>query len=347
MYFQELQLTPLDSKQQEKVNTFNSLESVTSLVQEDIIAVNQIIIEKMDSKINLIPDLVAHIISSGGKRLRPLLTLLTTKLGGYKGTTRHIGLAASIEFIHTATLLHDDVVDKSSIRRGNLSANSVWGNKASILVGDFLFTRAFELMVEDGSLEVLETLSKASAVIAEGEVMQLMTSNNLSTSKEECFSVIESKTAKLFEAAAHVGGIISEMPPKKLKALISYGNSIGIAFQLIDDALDYNASEKQIGKTPGNDFKEGKITLPIVLAMERGNKKECKFWKRTLEEMNQNIGDFEYAVQLLNSHNAIDDTISEAKKCAIKAQKQLSIFNESSYKDALYYIASLAVNRSS
>ncbi len=340
-------MTPLDSKQQEKMHPFNSLESVTALVHKDIISVNKVIIDKMDSKVNLIPELVTHIISSGGKRLRPLLTLLTAKLGGYDGLKRHVGLAACIEFIHTATLLHDDVVDKSSIRRGNSSANSLWGNKASILVGDFLFSRAFELMVEDGSLEVLKTLSEASAVIAEGEVMQLMTANNISTSQKECFSVIKYKTAKLFEAAAQVGGIISKMPPKEIKALISYGNSLGIAFQLIDDALDYNASETQIGKTPGNDFKEGKITLPIVLAIERGDKKEFRFWKRTLEDLDQTNDDFEHAVKLLKHHNAIEDTISEARKNALSAQEQLSIFKKNPYRDALHYIANLAVTRSS
>ncbi|HIM71661.1 MAG TPA: polyprenyl synthetase family protein, partial [Alphaproteobacteria bacterium] len=219
----------------------------------------------MQSPILMIPQLADHLISSGGKRLRPVLTLLCSRLCGYQGA-RHILLAACVEFIHTATLLHDDVVDDSLLRRGIESANSVWGNQASVLVGDFLFSRAFQIMVEDGSLRVLDILSEASAVIAEGEVQQLVNSNDLGTTEQDCLSVISAKTAKLFAAACEVGAVVSERPPKTAASLANFGLNFGISFQLVDDIIDYAATDSVIGKQVGDDFREGKVTLPVFLA---------------------------------------------------------------------------------
>src|SRR4051812_36582892 len=227
----------------------------------------------MHSPVALIPQLAGHIVAAGGKRLRPMLTLAAARMCGYRPTDgvrpRHVSLAAAVEFIHTATLLHDDVVDGSDLRRGLATANSVWGNKPSVLVGDFLFSRAFQLMVEDGSLKVLAILSHASAVIAEGEVLQLVTSNDTTTDEEAYLAVIRAKTAQLFAAAAKIGAVVCDRPEAEELALESYGRNLGIAFQLVDDMLDYSADEAALGKTIGDDFREGKITLPIVLAFAR------------------------------------------------------------------------------
>ena len=221
-----------------------------------------------------------------------MMTLAAARLCGYEGS-RHIALAACVEFIHTATLLHDDVVDESDLRRGLASANAVWGNQASVLVGDFLFSRAFELMVDDGCLRVLKVLSKASSVIAEGEVQQLTTSNNTDTGETAYLEVIGSKTAKLFAAACRIGAIVAERPKVEEDALETFGMNLGITFQLVDDSLDYSAKQSTLGKTIGDDFKEGKITLPVILAFRRGDDTERKFWRRTLEDQTQESGDFE------------------------------------------------------
>lgn len=273
-----------------------SLKAIHGLVIDDLKRVNQVIVDNMQSPVALIPQLAGHLVAAGGKRLRPVLTLAAAKLCGFEGE-RHIALAACVEFIHTATLLHDDVVDESMLRRGRDSANAVWGNQPSVLVGDFLFARAFELMVADGSLKVLKILSKASSVIAEGEVLQLMTTNDTATSEESYLEVIRAKTATLFAAAAQIGAVVADRPKVEEEALESYGMNLGIAFQLIDDVLDYSAIQAELGKTVGDDFREGKISLPVVLAWRRGSAEDRDFWRRTLEKLEQQDGDLEHAIR--------------------------------------------------
>jgi octaprenyl-diphosphate synthase len=298
----------------------------------------------MESGVPLIPELAGHIIGAGGKRLRPMLTLGAAKLCGYSGR-RHIGLAACVEFIHTATLLHDDVVDGSDLRRGDASADALWGNKPSVLVGDFLFSRAFSLMVEDGSLRVLEILAGASAVIAEGEVMQLTTSNNTETSEAEYLEVITAKTAKLFTAACQLGAIVVERPAVEEKALEIYGRNIGIAFQLVDDALDYSARQATLGKTIGDDFREGKMTLPVVLTYRRGDEDERRFWRRAFEKGDQRDGDLARAIALMERHGALADTVERARHYGAVARDALGIFAPGRAKDALIEAVDFAVQR--
>ena len=321
-----------------------SLEPILTLVGDDLHRVNRLIVDSMHSPVPLIPQLAGHIVASGGKRLRPLLTLAAANLCGYQGD-RHIGLATCVEFIHTATLLHDDVVDESRLRRGKDSANAVWGNQSSVLVGDFLFSRAFQIMVSDGSLRVLKILSNASAVIAEGEVMQLMTTNDTETSEEAYLNVIRAKTATLFAAAASVGAVVAERPSAEEQALQSFGMNLGIAFQLIDDVLDYAAEEGDLGKTIGDDFREGKITLPVILAWRRGNGEERSFWRRTLEELNQTERDMAYAKTLMEKHNTLRDTVDRARHYGAIARDSLGIFRECPMKDALIEMVNFAVHR--
>ena len=260
-----------------------AFDTLFALVKADPEAVNRTIIARMDSPVALIPQLAGYLVASGGKRLRPMLTLAAAQLCGAEGQ-RQVELAACVEFIHTATLLHDDVVDESDLRRGQASANAVWGNKASVLVGDFLLSRAFELMVADGSLRILEILSHASAVIAEGEVLQLSTANDTDTDEAAYLQVIEAKTARLFAAACQIGAVIPGRPAVEEMALEQYGLNLGIAFQLIDDVLDYAAAQETLGKTVGDDFHEGKITLPVILAFRRGDGAERAFWRRVVED---------------------------------------------------------------
>ena len=298
----------LDGEREKKT----SLGPIVELVADDIKAVNQVVVNRMQSQVSLIPQLAGHIVAAGGKRLRPMLTLAASRMCGYEGT-RHVGLAACVEFIHTATLLHDDVVDESDLRRGFASANAVWGNKASVLVGDFLFSRSFELMVEDGSLKVLGILSSASAKIAEGEVAQLITANDTETGEAAYLNVISCKTAQLFAAACRIGAVVAERPLVEDDALDTFGLNLGIAFQLIDDVLDYSAKQAQLGKSIGDDFREGKITLPIILAFRRGNDEERVFWRRTLEKLEQEDGDLETAISFLEKQNALSDTVERAR----------------------------------
>ena len=321
-----------------------SLDRLSALVKEDLERVNALILERMQSPVALIPQLAGHIIAAGGKRLRPMLTLAAARLCGYPGA-RHVGLAASVEFIHTATLLHDDVVDASDLRRGLATANAVWGNKSSVLVGDFLFSRAFELMVEDGSLEVLAILSHASAVIAEGEVLQLVTSNDTETTEAAYLQVIRSKTAQLFAAATRIGAVLAERPRSEVEALDAFGLNLGIAFQLIDDLLDYAAVQVELGKTVGDDFREGKITLPVVLAFNRGNEEERSFWKRTLEELDQRDGDLERAIQLQRAHGALAETMERARTYGIAARAALAPFRECPEKRALDEVIDFCLER--
>jgi octaprenyl-diphosphate synthase len=318
--------------------TPDALTALHALVKDDLDACNRTIVARMSSPVALIPRLAAHIVAAGGKRLRPLLTLASARLCGYPpaaGGQRHVSLAACVEFIHTATLLHDDVVDESVLRRGLASANAVFGNQASVLVGDFLFARAFELMVDDGSLKVLGILSRAAATIAEGEVLQLVTQNDLSTSEPRYFEVIRGKTAALFEAACQVGAIVAERPEREETALAAFGLNLGIAFQLVDDALDYAADQAILVKTVGDDFREGKITLPVLLAYQDGAATERAFWQRTIESGDQTEADLTEAMRLIAERRAIDHTLDRAAGFAATAKAALEEFPDSMFRRAL------------
>lgn len=321
-----------------------SLDFLTELVADDLKAVNELIVQRMQSPVALIPQLAGHIVAAGGKRLRPMLTLASSRLCGYSGR-RHICLATCVEFIHTATLLHDDVVDHSELRRGLASANSVWGNKTSVLVGDFLFARSFELMVEDGSLEVLGILSNASSVIAEGEVAQLVTANDTETGESAYMDVIRAKTAQLFAAACKIGAIVTDRPKVEQDALESYGMNLGIAFQLIDDVLDYSARQATLGKTIGDDFREGKITLPVVLAFRRGSEGERAFWQRTLESLDQQEGDLEKAIDLMQRYGSLEDTVARALHYGAIARDALGLFADCKEKKALIDLIDFCIER--
>jgi octaprenyl-diphosphate synthase len=321
-----------------------SLAALTALVADDLKAVNTLIVQRMHSPVALIPQLAGHIVAAGGKRLRPILTLASARMCGYAGM-RHTALATCVEFIHTATLLHDDVVDHSKLRRGLASANAVWGNKTSVLVGDFLFARSFELMIEDGSLEVLAILSRASSVIAEGEVAQLVTANDTETSESAYMEVIKAKTAELFAAACQIGAVVADRPKVEQEALQSYGQNLGIAFQLIDDVLDFSAKQATLGKTVGDDFAEGKITLPIVLAFRRGNEEERTFWRRTLEDLNQRDSDLENATRLMEKYGALDDTVERARHYGSIARDALGIFRDCPEKAALIDLIDFCIQR--
>ena len=321
-----------------------TLDRLNGLVADELTAVNRLIVERMNSQVALIPQLAGHIIASGGKRIRPMLTLTAAKLCGNAGT-RQIGLAACVEFIHTATLLHDDVVDKSDLRRGNATANAVWGNKPSVLVGDFLFSRAFQLMVGDGSLKVLKILSDASATIAEGEVLQLVTSNDTATSEEAYLEVIVAKTATLFAAACRLGAVVVDRPAVEEDALKSYGMNLGIAFQLIDDMLDYSARQIELGKTVGDDFSDGKITLPVVLAYRRGNADEQAFWRRVLEDGDQRDGDLAHAIELMQRHGTLTDTVERARHYGAVARDALGIFADGEEKAVLRELVDFCIER--
>jgi octaprenyl-diphosphate synthase len=311
-----------------------TLDRLAALLQADLDCVNTLILERMQSPVALIPQLAGHIIAAGGKRLRPMLTLASARMCGYRGA-RHVALAAAVEFIHTATLLHDDVVDASDLRRGLATANAVWGNKSSVLVGDFLFSRAFQLMVEDGSLRVLGILSEASAVIAEGEVLQLVTSNDTATTEGAYLAVIEAKTAQLFAAASRLGAVITERPREEEEALAAFGRNLGIAFQLVDDMLDYSARQAELGKTVGDDFREGKITLPVVLALREAGEVERAFWRRTLEDLDQHEGDLAHAIELMTRHGTLRATLDCARRYADAARRALAVFRDGPEKRAL------------
>jgi octaprenyl-diphosphate synthase len=323
-----------------------SLDPLSQLLGSDLDRVNQLILKRMQSSVALIPQLAGHIVASGGKRLRPMLTLGCARLCGYSGS-RHIALAAAVEFIHTATLLHDDVVDASDLRRGRDTANAVWGNKPAILVGDFLFSRSFELMVQDGSLRILEILSHASAIIAQGEVLQLMTQNDMQTTEASYLEVIEAKTAELFAAASRIGAVLSERPREEEEALDHFGRNLGIAFQLVDDMLDFSARQAELGKSIGDDFRDGKVTLPIVVAFDRGDEEERGFWRRTLEDLDQRDGDLEQAIELLERRGALAETLARARAYGAAAIDSLSVFHDGIERRALMAAATFATERSS
>jgi octaprenyl-diphosphate synthase len=320
------------------------MSALAALVEADLRRVNTLILERMHSPVALIPQLAGHIISAGGKRLRPMLTLAAAQLCGYDGD-RHLALAAAVEFIHTATLLHDDVVDASDLRRGLATANAVWGNKPSVLVGDFLFSRAFQLMVGDGSLEVLRILSTASAVIAEGEVLQLITANDLTTTEATYLEVINAKTAALFAAASEIGGVIADRPAAEIAALESYGRNLGMAFQLVDDMLDYSARQAELGKSVGDDFRDGKMTLPIVLALRHADAEEREFWRRTLEDQEQEDSDLDRAIHLLRKYGTLDATLARARAYADAAIDGLMLFPDQPIRRALIEVAEFCLQR--
>jgi len=292
----------------------------------------------------LIPELAGHLIAGGGKRMRPMLTLASAKLLGYPGT-RHHRLAASVEFIHTATLLHDDVVDGSDLRRGKRTANIIWGNPASVLVGDFLFSKSFELMVEDGSLKVLKILSAASAIIAEGEVNQLTATRRIDLAEERYLDIIGAKTAALFAAACRIAAVVAERPPAEEAALDSYGRNLGIAFQLVDDAIDYVSDAGTMGKDAGDDFREGKMTLPVILAYARGDEAARAFWKQAIAGHRIADEDFGHAIELVRASRAVEDTLARARHYGQRAIDALGGFPGSPAKDAMIEAVEFAVAR--
>ena len=307
-------------------------------------SVNQVILERMQSEIPLIPALAGHLIAGGGKRMRPMLTLAGAELVGYQGN-RHHKLAAAVEFIHTATLLHDDVVDGSEMRRGKEAANIVFGNPATVLVGDFLFSRAFELMVEDGSLKVLKILSGASAIIVQGEVDQLVSQRKIETSEERYLDIIGSKTAALFAAASRISAVVAERNEAEERALDEYGRNLGIAFQLVDDAIDYDSDAAEMGKDRGDDFREGKMTLPVILAYARGNEQERRFWRDAVAGFANEDEELAHAIALVRKHGALDDTRMRARHFADRACNALSIFPDNSAREAMCEAAQFAVSR--
>ncbi len=322
----------------------DALTRLSALVAADMAATNRLIVARMDSPVALIPQLAAHLVAAGGKRLRPLLTLATTRLCGYGGD-RQIALAACVEFIHTATLLHDDVVDESALRRGRPSANALFGNQPSVLVGDFLFARAFQILVEDGNLDVLRILSAAAATLAEGEVLQLVTQNDLATTETQYLAVVEGKTAALFAAAAEIGAVVAGRSAADQAGLREYGRSLGVAFQLVDDALDYAAEQDVLGKTVGDDFREGKITLPVLIALAAADVPERAFWERTLERQEQTEADFAEAQRILARHDAVGLTIARARDYGRVAVRSLAPFDDGPIRQALVDTVAFAVER--
>jgi octaprenyl-diphosphate synthase len=320
------------------------ISRLSSLVARDLARVNTTILERTGSDVTMIPEVANHLISSGGKRLRPMLTLAAAGLCDYAGEG-HIKLAASVEFMHTATLLHDDVVDQSDMRRGKLAARMLWGNEASVLVGDFLLGQAFKMMVEVGSLQCLDVLSTAAAVIAEGEVMQLSAAKDTQTTEDAYLAVIRAKTAALFGAACEVGPILANRSKAEIAACRSYGMNLGVAFQLIDDALDYGGSSAKLGKNVGDDFREGKITLPIVLSFRRGADSEREFWRRTLEKGEISDGDLEAALAILRKHRALEDTVERARHYGAMARDALELFPQSNWKRALFEVVDFCISR--
>jgi octaprenyl-diphosphate synthase len=322
-----------------------SISRLVELVASDMERVNGAILSRTGSEVTMIPEIANHLIESGGKRLRPMLTLAMARLLGYSGDG-HIKLAAAVEFMHTATLLHDDVVDGSEMRRGKFAARMLWGNEASVLVGDFLLGQAFKMMVEVGSLRSLEILSSAAAIIAEGEVMQLAVAKNTATTEDEYLSVIRAKTAELFGAACEVGPALGARPKDEQSACRSFGMNLGVAFQLVDDALDYGGKAARLGKNVGDDFREGKITLPVVLSFRRGSESERAFWRRALEKGEATAADLEQAIVLMAKHRALEDTVQRARHYGAIAKDALALFPASPMKEALEETVEFCIARS-
>ena len=332
---------------QHKEDFNDCIKNLSELCKEDLTSINTLILEKLDSSVPLIQDIGKYLILSGGKRLRPLLTTSCFHIVNNNSTNKlnHIGLAAAVEFIHAATLLHDDVVDLSKDRRGNLTANEVWGNKTSVLVGDFLFSRSFQLMTKYGSMKTLKILSDTSVIISEGEVLEISNDKNLEMNEDTYFQVINGKTASLFSAACQVGGLSGGAKENQHQALKSFGTNFGMAFQLIDDAIDYSSNLKTMGKNIGDDFKEGKITLPIILAYGRSNKKEKNVLQKVFKEPDGNENNFILVQELLIKYNCIEDTLIRANHFAEVAIDSLSIFPDNEYKKALIKLIKTSINR--
>jgi octaprenyl-diphosphate synthase len=320
------------------------IDRLHGFVAADMDATDLLIHERLGSSVELIPDLARHLVDSGGKRLRPLLTLAAALACGHAGG-QHIRLAAAVEFIHTATLLHDDVVDASSLRRGKLAANVVWGNKPSILVGDYLLSRAFQLMVEIGDLRVLNILSGASAVIAEGEVLQLRSANNLATTETDYLLIVGAKTAALFAASAESGATIANADPAHIAAFRAFGQNLGVAFQLVDDALDYSGRQAQMGKSVGDDFREAKVTLPVIFAYNRGDEDAKRFWQRTIQLGQQRDGDLQRAIRYIEQSDASTDARNQAQHYARQACRAIRVLPPSALRDALIAVAEFCVQR--
>ena len=330
-----------------KENFNEVVKNLSNLCKEDLNSINTLILEKLDSSVPLIQEIGKYLILSGGKRLRPLLTTSCFHILNNQSlkNVNHIGLAAAVEFIHAATLLHDDVVDLSKDRRGNLTANEVWGNKTSVLVGDFLFSRSFQLMTKYGNMETLKILSDTSVVISEGEVLEISNDKNLEMNQDTYFQVINGKTASLFSAACQVGGISGGAKDNEHQALKSFGTNFGMAFQLIDDAIDYSSNSKTMGKNIGDDFKEGKITLPIILAYGRSNNEEKKFLQNVISNPKEDQNNFKLTKELLIKYKCIEDTLIRANHFADIAIDSLTIFNDNEYKEALIKLIDTSVKR--
>ena len=329
---------------EESKNKSASVKPLVDLTKADMERVNHLILSKAGSDVQMIPEVAEHLISSGGKRLRPMLTIASAALFGYKGDN-HVKLATSVEFMHTATLLHDDVVDESDLRRGKSTARMIWGNQASVLVGDFLLGQAFRMMVEVGSLEALDVLSSAACVIAEGEVLQLSVAKNMETTEDDYLAVIRAKTAALFAAAAEVGPIVANASKADRNALKSYGTNLGLAFQLVDDVLDYGGKAADLGKNVGDDFREGKITLPVILSYRRGTEEERAFWRDAIETGNSDDANLEKAIGLITKYGALNDTIARAVHYGTIARDALAPLPDSPYKSALMEVIDFCIQR--
>lgn len=337
--------TARDTKVSQQTNT-HPLEELSKILDADMKAVNAMIIARMDSPVKLIPQLATYLIAAGGKRVRPLLTLAATSM--YEGEMQRAHrLATAVEFIHSATLLHDDVVDESEERRGQEAANLVFGNQASVLVGDFLFSRAFQLMTEDGNLEILRILSTASAVIAQGEVLQLSTAGNINTTMDDYIEVIKAKTAALFAAACEVGPVIAGSDETAAKAMADYGLYLGIAFQIADDILDYMADREKLGKTVGDDFRESKMTAPVLLALAKADNEERVFWERVITKKEQNDGDLEQAQAIFEKHGTYDETLKLAHHYGDLAIKALDDAPDGPLKTQMIALVQYSINRES
>ena len=338
------QIIPLKTKDYSRAS--DKIEQIISPIKGELTLVDEIIKQGIQSHMPLIAELASHLLFNGGKRIRPSLTIFSTKLFNHQ-ENRHLKLAACIEFLHSATLLHDDVVDEGLLRRGKKTTNIIWGNKASVLVGDFLLSRAFELMVSDGSIEILKTLSNTASIIAEGEILELTASGDIEMSEAIYLEIIKSKTAQLFSSACEVGAIVSDQSNKERDALKNFGLNLGNAFQIIDDILDYTSNNKrQFGKNIGSDFKSGKMSLPVIIAYNRGSEKEKAFWHKTIKEKKQTSGDLKKAIKIMNLRNAIQDSIKRPEFFASLATDSLKIFPDSFEKQALLKMVNFSVKRS-
>lgn len=320
------------------------ISKIQNLLVNELRLVDQVIKSRVQNRVEVIPLIADYVFSAGGKRIRTILLLLCTKLFGYRGES-HITLSAAVEFIHTATLLHDDVVDNSEVRRGRASVNQKWDNKNSILVGDYLFSQAFCLMAQDGNLAVMDILSKTSAILSEGELIQTSAQFNLQTTKEKYIEIISAKTAELFSAVTHVAAIISKRPVEELIAMKKFGKNLGLVFQIIDDTLDYSSSDLILGKNIGEDFKEGKVTLPIILVYDKCNDEEKEFWNRVICLNNQNQSDFHHAMTILNKYNIFEEVKKTAREYYLSAKDNLQLIPDSESKQLIIEILDFSLNR--